>query len=138
MRDIRSFLDTLREWAVNQPDIRAVALVGSFARGTARDDSDIDVVIMTETPQRYLQDATWLNTFGQANEIQDEDWGMVQSRHTFYNSGLEVEFSITTPQWAEINPIDEGTREVIADGAQIVYDPSGIVAALIQLVEQGS
>ena len=31
-------------WAKAQPKIRAVALVGSHARGTARPDSDIDVM----------------------------------------------------------------------------------------------
>lgn len=135
MQDIRSFLETLSHWAKAQPDIRAVTLVGSFARGAAREDSDVDVVLMTETPQRYLQDAAWLNTFGQVASITDEDWGMVQSRRTFYSDGFEIEFSITTPKWASIDPLDEGTRRVIADGAQILYDPDSIAAALIQAVE---
>lgn len=136
MQNIGSFLDALRAWAGTQPDIRAVILVGSYARGAARDDSDVDVVVMTETPQRYLQDEGWLGTFGLASIVQDEDWGMVQSRRTFYSSGLEVEFSITTPQWAETQPLDEGTREVIAGGAQTVYDPRGIAAALIAAVQR--
>jgi predicted nucleotidyltransferase len=135
MQDIRSFLETLSHWAKTQPDIRAVTLVGSFARGAAREDSDVDVVLMTETPQRYLQDAAWLNTFGQVASITDEDWGMVQSRRTFYSDGFEIEFSITTPQWASSDPLEEGTRRVIADGAQIIYDPDSIAAALIQAVE---
>ena len=134
MHDILSFVRTLNQWAAQQPDIKAVVLVGSHARGTARDDSDVDVVIMTHTPQHYLQDASWLNTFGQVASVEDEDWGMVQSRRIFYSDSLEVEFSITTPQWASTDPLDEGTRRVIADGAQIVYDPDGILAALIQAV----
>jgi predicted nucleotidyltransferase len=35
------------EWAKAQPTIYAVALVGSHARGTARADSDIDLIVLT-------------------------------------------------------------------------------------------
>lgn len=111
-------------------------LVGSFARGTARDNSDVDVILITTTPQRYLQDEQWFTTFGQVVQVQDEDWGLVQSRRVFYADGIEVEFGITTPQWANIDPINDGTRRVIADGARIVYDPDGIVATLIGVVNR--
>ena len=40
------FLDSLRDWAAHQPTIAGVALVGSYARGEARPDSDSDVVLL--------------------------------------------------------------------------------------------
>lgn len=39
-------LTELREWAAKQNDITGVLLVGSHARGQAREDSDVDVVIL--------------------------------------------------------------------------------------------
>ena len=48
---IREFLDTFVAWASAQ----AMALVGSYARGAAKDDSDIDLVILTDRPQTYLE-----------------------------------------------------------------------------------
>ena len=61
---IREFLDEFISWASQQPDVQGVALVGSYARGAARDDSDIDLVILTEQPQTYLDDISWIERFG--------------------------------------------------------------------------
>lgn len=52
---IERFLSAVVQWASAQPDIVAVALVGSHARGTAKPTSDVDLVILTSCPQRYLQ-----------------------------------------------------------------------------------
>jgi len=132
MPDISLFLEHLTRWTVTQSDLTAVLLVGSYARGAARNDSDVDIVMITPTPQRYLQDDRWLSTFGQVTRVQDEDWGHVQSRRVFYADGLEVEFGITTPQWAKVDPVDAGTPRVISDGARVVYDPGGILARLMR------
>ncbi len=35
------------QWARTQPDIRALLLVGSWARDAARPDSDVDLVVLT-------------------------------------------------------------------------------------------
>jgi predicted nucleotidyltransferase len=37
------FLDGLYPWADGRDDVRALVLVGSYARGTASADSDLDV-----------------------------------------------------------------------------------------------
>jgi predicted nucleotidyltransferase len=135
MREIAEFFEAVKTWAAGRTDILAVGLVGSHARGTALADSDVDLVIITETPHLYLNDATWLNFFGQVIRISDEDWGLLQSRRTFYDDGLEVEFGITTGAWAALDPVDDGTRGVIADGAKAVYDPHGMWAALMAHVQ---
>jgi predicted nucleotidyltransferase len=53
--DIRDFLDPFLQWASVDEDMQGVALVGSYARGEAREDSDIDLVILTSQPQNYLE-----------------------------------------------------------------------------------
>jgi uncharacterized protein len=131
MRDIGSFLADVTRWASSREDIIAAALVGSFARGTARDDSDIDLNLICETPQAYLDDEQWLAHFGSVVHVQNEDWGLVQSKRVFYDNGPEVELGITSQQWAEIDPVDDGTRRVIADGARILSDRMGILDSLI-------
>lgn len=138
MFDIMVFLDTVQQWAASQADIAAVVLVGSYARGAARPDSDIDLVVLTTTPAKYTSDQDWLNTFGQVTQQASlEDWGRVQSWRVFYEGGPELELGISTPDWADLHPIDAGTRQVIADGAWVVYDPQGILAALIRAVAEG-
>jgi hypothetical protein len=47
-------------WATAQPKIRAVALVGSHARGAARQDSDIDLVLLVRYPQGFRANTTWI------------------------------------------------------------------------------
>jgi len=134
VREIRSFLDSVERWMSSREDIVAAALVGSFARGTATDDSDVDLILICETPQQYLDDEQWLANFGRVTQVHDEDWGLVQSKRVVYDNGLEVEFGITTREWTEIDPVDDGTRHVIADGTRILSDKTGILGSLIAAV----
>ena len=50
------FLDRFTEWARLQPEILAVALVGSYARNEARADSDVDLILICTRPPKYLAD----------------------------------------------------------------------------------
>src|SRR5450432_1151431 len=84
MRDIGVFLNQLIHWVESRPDITATLLVGSFARGTAHEDSDVDVVLITQMPQWYLGDHHWLDLFGEVLKVENEDWGLVQSKRVFY------------------------------------------------------
>lgn len=128
---ISTFFSHLKTWAEQQPDITGVLLVGSYARGMARPDSDVDLVILTTQPQRYLDFISFAEQFGVIEKSQKEDWGKVTSIRVWYRDGLEVEFGITLPDWAE-QPLDAGTRQVIADGMQIVFDRDGSLQGLSQ------
>ncbi len=132
------FLRAVRDWAAAQPDLLAVLLVGSVARGAARPDSDIDLILICEHPERYQTDDRWLAHFGRPARVAHEDWGWVQSTRVFYEGGPEVEFGITFARWAGVEPLDEGTRRVVADGARILYDPHGLLGALLAAVRARS
>lgn len=124
---------SLVSWASNQPDIQALALVGSHARCAAREDSDIDVIILTTEVTKYLCDPGWADSFGDVSRIGVENWGVVETLRVFYLEGPEVEFNFVGPVWASI-PIDPGTRRVVSDGMKIMYDPHGILQALQEQV----
>ena len=134
MPDVQRFLDELAAWAAQRGDVVGVALVGSYARGTAGPDSDVDVVILAEDPERLLSDATWVGRFGEAGEPEREDYGVVQSLRVTYGDGLEVEFGITSPKWADTETLDRGTREVVEGGCRVVFDRDGALAALVRQV----
>ena len=93
--DIRDFLDDFVSWGSEQADIQAIALVGSYARGAARDDSDIDLVILTDQPRKYLDDFEWIKRFGSIDKQQTEDYGKLMSLRVWHQSGVEVEYGIT-------------------------------------------
>ena len=43
-------------WTEAEPSWRALALVGSWARGVAREDSDLDLVVLTDQPASWTAD----------------------------------------------------------------------------------
>ena len=128
------FLSHLTRWLAAEPGIEAALLVGSHARGAARADSDVDLVFICPDPRRYLDHDEWLSQFGEITRLVDEDWDALHSRRVFYAAGLEVEFGITSPAWAAVDPLDPGTRRVVSDGARILLDKTGILAALLDAV----
>jgi uncharacterized protein len=132
--EVERLLDAVRRWAVGQADLRAVALVGSWARGTARADSDVDVVLLTDTPAVYLDDERWIATFGATGVVRTQEWGVVTERRLAMASGLEVEFGVTSPEWASTQPLDAGTHAVASDGLVALYDPKGLLAELVEVV----
>jgi predicted nucleotidyltransferase len=92
---IHDFLDAFIPWASEQPDVQGIALVGSYARGTAGDDSDLDLVILTNRPPKYLEDILWIEQFGLVEKHQTEDYGKLTSLRVWYQHGIEVEYGIT-------------------------------------------
>lgn len=118
---IRDFLNAFIAWASPQEDVQAIALVGSYARGEARDDSDIDLVLLTDEPQKYLEDVKWIERFGVTQKHQTEDYGKLISLRVWYQNGVEVEYGLTTPEWAAL-PLDAGTQEVIRGGMVVLFE----------------
>jgi predicted nucleotidyltransferase len=123
------FLEAFCDWARSQPEIEAVVLVGSYARAAPKEDSDVDLVILTRVVDRYLRDRKWISLFGQLTECRDENYSRVTSIRSFYENGLEVEYGFTTPDWAD-SPIDAGTWRVISQGMKVLHDPHGIIARM--------
>ncbi len=126
-----AFIAQFAEWAADHPDVRAAALVGSWARGAAREGSDIDLILIVTDPADFLQQDAWLNTFGVVERVTREDWGRVQSLRVYYQGGPEVEFGITTAEWVGTSPVDAGTARVVHDGLRILVDPDGLLADLL-------
>lgn len=55
-------IDGFAEQTRREPSWRALAVVGSWARGTARDDSDLDFLILTDRIGEWSADDAWLRT----------------------------------------------------------------------------
>ncbi len=140
---VESIVDQVAHWAAKRCDISAVALVGSWARGAARVDSDIDFVLLTAHPLRFRHDDRWLNEidwrrFGSTVATwRDADYGIVWSRHLQLADGTEIEFGFGPLSWASVDPIDPGTFQVISDGCRILYDPQGLLTDLVTRVRAG-
>jgi nucleotidyltransferase-like protein len=128
VRRVRQFLGEFSRWAADQPDILAVALVGSYARNEATDTSDVDLIVIVSEPQKYL-DTRWAESFGAIRRQQFENYGKVNSVRVWYSDGPEVEYGFTDETWSAL-PLDEGTRHVISDGMQILFERESALSRL--------
>jgi predicted nucleotidyltransferase len=137
---LSALLTIIVRWAANSPHILAVALVGSYARGAARADSDIDLMLITSTPETFRQETQWLQQIdwehiqAHITTWKDADYGLVWSRHTQLSNGTEIELSFGPPQWAATNPIDTSTYKIVSAGCWILLDPTGLLNHLLQQV----
>ena len=115
------FIEDFMRWSKRRKDIRAVALVGSYAREAATEVSDVDLVIIAENPQEYLTSTEWARVFGVVITKEVENYGKLSSLRVWYESGLEIEYGFSTREWAK-TPLDKGTKRVITDGMRVLFE----------------
>ena len=124
-------------WAIERDDICAMALVGSWARGNPRRDSDIDLLLLSDRALEYRRCRKWLTEidFGGAGYLlqssQSAIYGAVWSRHINLLPAAEVELTFAECSWARTDPVDGGTRGVVQNGFRIIFDKAGILAKLV-------
>lgn len=129
--EVGALIARLDGWARGRAEVVAVGLVGSWARGEARMDSDLDVVLLAEDREPFVRDDAWVRALGGTGLVRTRGWGPVTERRFVLPSGFEVELGVAPPTWAAADPVDGGTRRVVTDGMSIVYDPEGLLARLM-------
>ena len=129
-------LRAVAEWAATQNGLAGVAVVGSWARNEARMDSDVDLVVLTDDPERYLADDSWTASAvgGPAQVVRTQDWGPLTERRIALQSGLEIEFGFAPRSWAGTDPVDPGTARVVGDGCSPLIDREQAFARLVVAV----
>ncbi len=131
--EVRELLARVDAWAARRPDVVAVALVGSWARGRPRMGSDVDLVVLTTDKPTYLRDEPWVAELGGNRIIRTRDWGPLYTERRFVlPSGLEVEFGVAPPAWATAPPDPNVNDDVRDGGVRAIYDPYGILARSIR------
>lgn len=120
------FLIPIIQWAYTDSNIQSIGLCGSYARGHARDDSDIDLVILCKDATLLINNLDWINKFGTPLSHGVEHYGIATSIRVFYHDSYELEYTIVPESWADI-PLDPGTKQVLADGHKILVDKTGLL-----------
>ncbi len=133
MFDLRMFESKLRSWSCRQPYIIAAGIVGSYARGEAKHDSDMDIMLLTDLLEDYIKNQSWLLDFDCRPDAAIEYWGNVTTVRAKTLQDKEIEFNFTSKDLAAI-PVDSGTLKVVQDGLTLVYDPTGMLSRLKVLV----
>ncbi|HEX9332845.1 MAG TPA: hypothetical protein VF896_13215, partial [Anaerolineales bacterium] len=76
---------------------------------------------------KYVEDIQWTEIFGVVDKHQTEDYGKLTSLRVWYQNGVEVEYGITTPDWAA-TPLDAGTQEVIRGGLTVLFERGNLLS----------
>lgn len=143
-KHVEQIVQQVTYWAVRQESILAASLVGSQARGTARADSDIDLMFLALQPSDFRANADWLSKIDWGDRHienwEDRDYGVVWSRHVQLRANgheancMAVELSFGQLSWASVAPLDIGTQQVVLNGCHILYDPEERLSQLVQLI----
>ena len=115
------FFNELKEYARNTSHIESILIVGSYARGTNKESSDLDIVIITSNKSDMIANQDFIREFGEVYKQQTEYYGACTSIRVWYKDGKEVEFGIVEPSWISM-PLDAGTSQVLSDGYKIIID----------------
>jgi hypothetical protein len=125
-------------WARGRSDILALAVVGSWARGTALPGSDIDLMLLADDPASYRYDEQWLADIAWRDariaHWHDADYGKVWSRHVRLEPPREIEFSFCGRAWAATDPVDTGTANVVSGGCHVLLDKSRLFEHLLTVL----
>lgn len=132
--EVEGLLEVVLKWASVRYDVRGLALVGSWARGTAQMESDVDLVLLTLRVERYTEGDDWIRDLGGETMERTAAWGALAERRLRMPSGLEVELGVAPPYWAAVYPVDPGTRSVVEEGMRVLHDPDGLLRALARIL----
>jgi hypothetical protein len=140
LAEANAVVSAVSSWAIKRGDIRAMALVGSWARGNQGQVSDIDLLLLSDRAHEYRHSQEWLTeidfqgTGYRLNSSESANYGVAWSRHMHLLPAAEVELTFAECCWAQTEPVDGGTRSVVKDAFQIIFDKDGICTSLDYII----
>jgi hypothetical protein len=138
--DVNAIVNAVADWAFRCEDTRALALVGSWARGDPHQGSDIDLFLISDRADECRHDQEWLAEIDfesvgyRVASSKDVRYGVVWSRHIVLLANAKVELTFAPRWWARTDRVDTGTRRVVKDGFHIIFDKDGMLTKLVAVV----
>lgn len=133
MREVDAIASRVRHMGDSQEEIQSAIVVGSFAYGRPRMDSDIDIVLAVADRSRWVSDDAWVARLLDESFrlLREQDWGPLREQRFQTATGLEVEFGVVTGRWFA-TPVDPGTAKVLTDGCLILTDREGMASEALR------
>jgi predicted nucleotidyltransferase len=115
--DVDAIVRAVADWALHREDIRAMAIVGSWARGDPHQGSDVDLLLLSDRADEYRHRQKWLAEIDLESagfriaSSEDASYGVVWSCHIALSPAGKAELTFAPRSWARADTVD-------ADGAQ--------------------
>ena len=125
----------ITDWARERSDVRAVVIVGSYARTDMPADrlSDLDAVLFLDDPRAFAGEEGWVEEFGTPvlSFLEQTAIGERVERRVLYEGGEDVAFPLVdASHWRGLLPT---VTVVLGRGYCVLYDDLGIEAELEKL-----
>ena len=139
-RGYEEIVDRFVRWATAEDAIRAAVVIGSRARADHPADewADLDILIWSSDPARYLGSSDWTAEIAEPwlSFVETSPDSRVQERRVLFAGGLDVDFTFVNTD------LDAASRESLADlaaiifgrGVRVLLDRDGAVAGLMGAV----
>jgi uncharacterized protein len=138
--DVDAIVTAVADWAVRRDDIRATALVGSWARDDPHQWSDVDLLLLTDSMDEYRHRQEWLTEIDleragyQVGSGEGARYGIAWSCHITLSRAAMMELTFAPCSWARADSVDAGTRGVVEDAFRIIVDKDGLLTRLVAVV----
>src|SRR3974377_1169331 len=106
LADVDAITVPVANWAIERDDVRAMAMVGSWARGNPRPASDLDLLLLSDLALDYQRRRTWLTEIDfqkagfRLRSSEGAVYGVVWSQHVHLLPAAEVELTFARCSWA--------------------------------------
>jgi len=105
-------------------DVFGILLVGSYARKAEKNNSDVDVVIITSDEKYYYETDEWISELGEYLQTDKEKWWIVSTIKVHF-SNIEVEFNFAGLEWLKTTK-EKSTNWLLSDGYVVLYERNSI------------
>lgn len=115
-------IEEVKKFFQKKKDIRACILIGSYAKGEQRLDSDVDFIVLAQDREKWLSNTNWTKSLGTVLSTNIEQYEEVKAVRTYYSDNVELEFGFVEESWLE-KPLKDATKEAVDGGFKILHDP---------------
>lgn len=143
-RSYEELMERFRKWAENRPDIRMAIVIGSRARvdHPADEWADLDVIMITTNPERYLSTTDWIDNMGNPLlTFVESTPGGDKERRVLFEGMLDVDFAIIPKRRVQqllqngVTPqIQAEISNVFGRGMRVLVDKDGIGAQMQKVI----
>lgn len=136
-----ALLNRIKEFALRNENVRALALIGSSVRddGLGDEFSDIDLFLVSDEPSLFVEGASWARGIGEcwfsfSESVPD---ARHRERRFLFSGGLDVDFVVIDEADLRDNPDVLFIAKAIASGGiRVLVDKGGLAPALLALRDE--